>query len=347
MDNDFRTNAVKLSQEEQYQIRKSVVRLCKQGKSNQEIAKILDVSERHIRNVKKIYAEQGIAGIQQKKRERRKGEKRTLTPEQEREIQKAIVDKNPEQLKLPGCMWTRENIRYLIQRKYKISMPLSTLGYYLSRWGFSVQRSQKRSYQQDEKKVKNWLNVEFPGITERAKMEDAEIFFGDETGIQNTANYARGYAPIGQTPVVYVETKKMKINMLSAISNRGKLRFVLYKDNMTSDKLIDFMRRLIKDTVKKVFLILDNLRAHHSQKVTNWVLKRKDKIELFFLPSYAPEYNPDELLNSDLKRNIGKQLMPRTEKELEHNMRAHLKSVQLNPKKICPFFKTKTTAYAA
>ena len=118
-------------------------------------------------------------------------------------------------------MWTRENIRQLIRDKYKITMPLSTLGYYLERWGFSVQRPVKRAHKQDEKQVVQWLDVDFTGISEQAKAEDAEIFFGDECGVQNTDNYAKGYAPIGQTPVVMVESKKMKINMISAVSARA------------------------------------------------------------------------------------------------------------------------------
>ena len=252
----MRTNARQATTEEQYQIRKNIIRLLKEGKSGREIAKLLDVSEGHVSNVKTASTKNGISGIKIGTRGRRKGDKRTLTPAQEKEIQKLIVDKCPEQMKLPGCMWTRDNIRDLIKDKYKIDMPVSTLGYYLSRWGFSVQRPTKRAYQQDDKKVENWLNVEFPGIKERAEQENAEIFFGDETGVQNTANYVKGYAPIGQTPIVRVELKKMKINMLSAISNRGKLRFILYKDNMNSDKLIDFMRRLVRDTNKKVFLVL-------------------------------------------------------------------------------------------
>jgi transposase len=139
----------------------------------------------------------------------------------------------------------------------------------------------------------------------------------------------------------------MKINMLSAISKRGKLRFMLYKDNMTADKLIDFMRRLVQDTDKKVFLVLDNLRVHHSKKVTAWLEKHRNEIEVFFLPPYAPEYNPDELLNSDLKRNVGNRAMPKNEQELEHNVRSHLKSLQLKPDKISSFFRTEFTAYAA
>jgi len=347
MENELKTNAVRLRPEEQYQIRKSIIRLWKNGKCNEEIAEVLDVSLRHVQNTKKQYADGGIAGIKLKKRGRRKGEKRTLSPEQEKEIQQIIVDKNPDQLRLPGCMWTRNNIRDLIAQKYKINMKLSTLGYYLQRWGFSVQRPVKRANKQDEKQIDAWLNEEFPGISELAKAENAEIFFGDEVGIQNTANYAKGYAPVGKTPVVRVAAKKMKINMLSAISKRGKLRFVLYKDNMNADKLIDFMRRLVKDTDKKVFLILDNLRVHHSKKVMAWLAKHKTDIEVFYLPPYAPEYNPDELLNADLKRSVGNKAMPKTEADLEHNVRSHLKLLQINPEKIQSFFGAKFTNYAA
>ena len=180
----------------------------------------------------------------------------------------------------------------------------STMGYYLARWGFSVQRPAKRAYKQDAKKVTDWVEQKFPGIKEQAKQENAEIFFGDETGIQNSANYARGYAPIGKTPLVQVEAQKMKINMLSAVSGSGKMRFMLYKDNMNADKLIDFLQRLVKDTEKKVFLVLDNLRVHHNKKTTAWLGQHKVAIELFYLPPYAAECNPGEYLNSDLKRRI-------------------------------------------
>jgi transposase len=139
----------------------------------------------------------------------------------------------------------------------------------------------------------------------------------------------------------------MKINMLSAVSKRGKLRFVLYKDNMNSEKIIDSMRRLAKDTSQKAFLILDNLRVHHSKKVRTWLEKHKTEMEIFYLPPYAPEYNPDELLNSDLKRGIGNRHIPHNEKDLEHNVRSHLKSLQTNPDKICSFFHAKYTIYAA
>jgi len=347
MEKELKTNAKRLSQAEQYQIRKSIIRLLKKGLTVEEVVQTLDVSRSHVYATKKVYEERGIDGIRPGKRGRRKGAKRVLTPEQERETQKTIVDHCPEQVKLPGCMWTRENIRDLLKRKYGIQMPLSTLGYYLERWGFSVQRPVKRAYKQDQQEVENWLEGEFPGIKERAKAENAEIYFGDETGVQNTANYLRGYAPIGQTPIVHVEVKKIKVNMLSAISNRGKLRFMLYTQNMNADKLIDFMRRLCNDTRRKVFLILDNLRVHRSKKVQAWLEIHKNEIEVFYLPPYAPEYNPDEFLNSDVKRGLGNRPMPHSKDELLHHIRSHMKLLQLNPAKVASFFAAPTTCYAA
>ena len=298
MEKKLRTNAVHLGQEEQYQIRKSIIRLSKEGKRSKEIAEILDVSLRHVQNTLKNYADGGMAAIKRKTRGRRFGARRTLTPEQEKEIQRILVDKTPEQLRFKECMWNRKNIAELIRSKYGINMPASTLGVYLARWGFSVQRPVKRAYKQDEEQRKNWVELEFPGITDRAKEEGAEIFFGDETGLQNQATCLRGYAPIGQTLVVRAETKHIKTNMLSAISNRGKLRFVLYKDNMNADMFIDFMRRLVHDSRKKVFLVLDNLRVHHAKEVSAWLEKHREDIEVFYLPSYAPEHNPDELLST-------------------------------------------------
>lgn len=345
MEKELRTNAKRLSPEEQFQIRKSIIRLSKQGKKVKEIAILLDVSERHVKATRANYKKDGFAGISLKQRGRKTGDGRSLTPEQEKVIRNAIIDKNPDQLKLKGCMWTRKNIAELIKRVYRIDMPLSTLGYYLNRWGFSVQRPTKKAYKQNPEQVDRWLNESYPSIAARAKAENAEIYWGDETGVQNTADYLRGYAPVGQTPVVQVEARKFKANLLSAISNRGKVRFVIY-EKLSPDKLIDFMRRLVSDTKRKVFLILDNLRIHHAKKVSLWLEKHKNELEVFFLPPYSPEYNPDEYLNSDLKREVGNRPMPRSVRDIVKNVRSHMKSLQIDPEKVKAFFKAPSVRYA-
>jgi transposase len=154
MDN-LKTNAKQLSPDEQYLIRKNIVRLLKKGIKPDEVAKTLDVGRSTVYATKKTYDEKGIEGIKPKKRGRKTGEQRKLTPAQEKEIKRIIIDKYPEQLKLPGWMWTRANIKELIKEMYDIDMALSTLGYYLARWGFSVQRPKKQAYKQDPKKVEN------------------------------------------------------------------------------------------------------------------------------------------------------------------------------------------------
>jgi len=344
---ELRTNAKHLSPDEQYQIRKNIVRLLKKGHAPNEVVNMLDVSRSLVYATKKTYDEKGIEGIKPKTRGRRNGDKRTLTPEQEREIMKTIVDKNPEQVKLKCCMWTRKAIQEYIRREHGVDMPLSTLGYYLERWGFSVQRPTKRANKQDEERVQVWMEKEYPAIAAKARDERAEICWGDETAIQNTANYIKGYAPIGHTPVLRVEAKKLKLNMLSAISNKGKLRFTITKESVNAGILIDFMGRLARDAGHKVLLILDNLRVHHSKKVTAWLNEHKDEIEIYYLPPYAPEYNPDEYLNSDLKREMSKRPIPKSESDLHSNARSVLKKTQLNPKRVQSYFRTKYTKYAA
>jgi transposase len=343
---ELKTNAKKLSQNEQYQIRKNIVRLLKKGNRPDDVAAMLDVSRSLVYGTKKTYDEKGIEGIKPGKRGRRHGDKRILTPDQERAIMQTIVDKNPEQLKLKCCLWTRKAIHDYIMREYKLDMPLSTLGYYLDRWGFSVQRPVKRANKQDEARVKVWMEEEYPAIAEKAKAENAEIYWGDETALQNTANYIKGYAPVGKTPVLKVEARKLKLNMLSAISNKGKLRFTITNESVNMDILIDFMKRLIKDTGRKVLLILDNLRVHHSKKVTAWLGEHQQEIELFYLPPYSPEYNPDEYLNSDLKREMSKRPIPKSEKELGSNARSVLKKTQKNPARVKSYFGSRFTKYA-
>ena len=345
--NELKTNAKNLSQVEQFQIRKNIIRMLKKGTAPNEIAQTLDVSRSLVYATKKTYDEKGIEGIKPGKRGRRHGDKRILTPEQEQAIMKTIADKNPEQLKLKCCMWTRKAVRDYILREYKLNLPLSTLGYYLQRWGMSVQRPVKRANKQDAARVQAWMDEEYPAIAVKAKAENAEIYWGDETALQNTANYIKGYAPIGKTPVLEIEAKKLKLNMLSAISNQGKLRFTITKESVNADILIDFMKRLVKDTGRKVLLILDNLRVHHSKKVTAWLKEHQGEIELFYLPPYSPEYNPDEYLNSDLKREMSKRPIPKSEEELRGNARSVLKKTQNNSARIKSYFGVKFTKYAS
>jgi len=336
-----------LNQQTQYELRKQVVRLREKGLSNQAISEIVGLSKSHVSTIGKKYERGGLDAIKPGLRGRRHGAQRELTAEQEVGIQKLLVDKTPDQLKLSFALWTREAVRLAIKQIYGQDLPLRTISDYLKRWGFTPQKPTKRAYEQNPKLVAQWHETVYPEIQALAKQEKAEIHWGDETGIQNDAYNARGFAPKGKTPVVRINATKSRVNMISSITNRGKVRFMLYKENMTSQVLIRFMSRLVKGADRKVFLILDNLRVHHSKLVKAWLEEHEEEIAVFYLPSYSPELNPDEYLNGDLKHSIRSGLPARTEKALTKKTRSFMRKLQNRPKHVSNYFKHPKIAYAA
>lgn len=340
-------DARRLSPATQYELRKQYIRLRKKGMSNLLAAETVGLSVTRCSNIWQLYQLGGLESIKPKPRGRRKGEQRQLNAEQEAELQSLLVDKTPDQLKFAFALWTRDAVRLVIKQKYAMDLPLRTITDYLKRWGFTPQRPTKRAYEQNPEAVAKWHETTYPEIQAKAKREKAEIHWGDETGIQNDAYHARGFAPKGKTPVVRINATKSRVNMISSITNRGKVRFMLYRENMTSHVLIKFLSRLVKDSASKVFLILDNLRVHHSKQVKTWLVEHKDQIELFFLPAYSPEFNPDEYLNGDLKKRIRSGLPARTEKDLTKKTRSFMKTLQRRPQHVRNYFRHPKIAYAA
>ncbi len=336
-----------LNQEAQEALRNQIVRLRKAGRSHKDIAEIVGVSESHCSRVWTRYQKGGARLVAKGKRGRRQGEQRNLSAEQETEIKRLIIDKRPDQMKLSFALWTRDAVRLLIEHRCGLSMPIRTVGEYLKRWGFTPQKPAKWSKEQSTPAVANWLLKEYPAIEKRAKQEKAEIYWCDETGIQTGANVEKGYSPKGKTPVLRQTGRKHRINMISAINNEGKVRFMFYKENMNSKRLITFMKRLIKDAGRKVYLILDNLKVHHSHIVSGWLEKHKDKIEVFYLPSYSPELNPDEYLNNSLKGRVHSGARAQNAIQLESKARKHMRHLQNNRSKVRKFFEHPCAAYAA
>ena len=337
----------KLKKEVQEQIRYQAIRLRKAGKKYREIEEVLSVSRTTICTWYKNYERQGKKGIKTKKRGRKLGEFRTLSPDQEKQLRKLIQEKCPDQLKLPFALWTRIAVQQLIRQLWSIEMPIRTVGEYLKRWGFTPQKPLRKAYEQNPKAVKKWLDDQYPVISKRAKQEGAEIQWGDETGLCNDSQHGRSYAPRGKTPAVRLPAKRERINLISSITNQGKVRFMIYKNTMNAKTFIKFLKRLIKDATQKIFLILDNLRVHHAHVVKDWLENHKDEIELFFLPSYSPELNPDEYLNCDLKAGVHSGVPARTKDQLKNKAISHLRMLQKKSKRVKKYFKHPKIAYAA
>ena len=258
-----------------------------------------------------------------------------------------IVDKMPDQLKLDYALWTRKAVKELVEREFGVVLAINTMGDYLRKWGFTPQKPKKMAYEQCPKKVQKWLDEEYPAIQKRAKEENAEIHWGDETGIRNNCQHGRSYAPKGKTPIKKSMSKRFSTNMISTVTNQGKVQFMIYSENMNSDKFIEFLRQLIKNNEQKIFLILDNLRVHHSYIVKDWVKENQEKIELFFLPAYSPEKNPDEYLNCDLKQGLSSKPAPKNQEKLKENLENHMVMLVQNPERVKKYFNHKDIQYAA
>jgi transposase len=258
-----------------------------------------------------------------------------------------IADKCPEQLKLPFALWTAGVVRELIRRRLGKQRGLSTVQLYLLKWGFTPQKPLLRATQRSDAAILHWLENDYPKIARRAKRGKALIYCGDETGVSNQDQVGRSYAPKGQTPVVRRTAKKLSTSMISAVNNRGPMRFMCFKGALNAGLFIVFLSRLIKGAPGKIFLIVDNLRVHHAIKVSQWVAAHKDKIELFFLPPYAPEHNPDEYLNNDLKQQLKNLPRPNTQEELVQATSSVLRSLQRQPDRIKAYFHHKDVRYAA
>jgi transposase len=339
-------DARKLSTDAQQEIRYQVIRLKQKGLKRFEISDITGIYPSTISVWWRLYKNGGKKALKIKKRGRPTGSNRTLLQNQEIEIQKAIYDKCPDQMKLPFALWTRGAVQQLIKQRWSIKMPIRTVGEYLSRWGFTPQRPLRRAYKQNPKAVKHWLDTDYPDIAKRAIKEKAQIHWGDETGLCNDSYHGRSYAPRGETPAIRIHPRCKRVNLISTVTNQGKVRFMVYDDKMNSQTLIKFMGRLIKDSEKKVFLILDNLKVHHSHLVKDWLKEHEAQIEVFHLPAYSPELNPDEYLNCDLKVGVHSGVPARTKGQLKHKTISHLKKLQKLPGRIKKYFKHPKIAYA-
>lgn len=333
-----------LTQVEQDIIREKAVLMVKSGISQTETAKLLGVSRQSVNGWYNKYRSFGKKSLESKKRGNPQEPK--LKGYQASAIIKIITDKHPEQLKLPFVLWTREAIQKLIKNKFNIDVSVKTVGRYLANWGFTPQKPYKKAQQQNPKVVEEWLKIEYPKIKEKAKKEKASIFWGNETGLRSTHSAGRSYSIKGRTPEVKISAKRFSINIISGITNSGKLYFKTYTGKFSSKVFIEFLNRLIKQVKRRIFLIVDNLSVHQSKKVKKWINEHKRKIELFFLPPYSPDINPDELLNQDLKANIYKSKRPEDKNELKAIVLAKLKNIQRNSQKIQNYFNAEKVCYA-
>src|SRR3954465_2250096 len=312
-----------------------------------DIAAILGVREETVSRWCSRYARGGQEALPGDRTGRPIGSGRRLTDDQERAIQQAIETQTPQEVATASAPWPRQAVRELIEQQVGIRLSIRTVGEYLKRWGFTPQVPVRKAYKQGPKAVAEWLEKKYPEIESRAAKEGGEIHWGDETGVRSTCQHSRGYARPGDTPELTVPGGRFSVNMISTLTNRGKVRWMIYTGKMNAALFIVFLTRLIAGATKKVFLIVDHLSVHEAAAVDEWLADKVDGIGVFGLSKYAPERNADGYLNGDVKANINTDGLPKDREELTEKLRRFMQKLGKLPARVASYFKHKCIAYAA
>jgi transposase len=340
-------DARSLSPVAQEALRKRAVQAVAGGMKQCEVARAYGVSAYIVSQWMKRFRAVGEHALDARPKGPAKGTRTLLTPKQAAMIRQLIIDKCPEQLKLPFYLWTREAVRELIQRKCGVAVSINTAGNYLRAWGFTVQKPVRRAYEQNSAAVQRWLEEEYPAIQRRAKAEHALIYWGDEMGLRSDDQVGRSYGLRGQTPVIPGTGQRFGCNMLSAVTNQGHLCFQVFEGSFRVKVFLGFLGRLIKQAKRKVFLIVDGHPVHRATLVQRWRAQHLEELEIVYLPGYSPELNPDELLNQDVKSNALRKRRPKHAQQLKADVRSYLFSTQKRPDVVRSYFEEQHVRYAA
>ena len=341
-------DARSLSPETQEEMRiRAVLAVEEEGLTAGEAARLVGVCRQTVQEWLAAFRAEGEEGLRRKRKGPAPGSQSLLEPWQQGVIVNMIKDHCPEQLKFPFYLWSREAVSELVWQRFGIRLAVRTMGDYLRNWGFTPQKPKHRAYEQDPEEVRRWRETKYPKIRRQAKKEGAEIHWGDETGIRSDHHAGRSYAPKGKTPVIPTTGQRYGVNVISSVSNRGTLRFMVFGKRFTAAVFIEFMTRLIKDADRRIYLIVDRHPVHRSRRVKQWVRANRSRIRLIPLPPYAPDANPDEFLNNDLKTNGMGRLRVGSRPDLVSKVRSWLWSTQKRPDIVRSYFHHPDVLYAA
>lgn len=341
-----KTDARRLDPGIQAHLRRLVVLAVRGGMKQTDAARQYQVSLRAVNKWVALDKAGGLKALKPRRRGRPSGGGR-LNARQAARICRLVMDKMPDQLKLPFYLWTRAAVVQLIEREYGIQVSLTSVGRYLKAWGLSAQKPVRRAYERNDEAIARWLDEDYPAIARQAKRGKAAIYWGDEMGLRSDHVTGTSYAPVGQTPVIRATGQRFGCNMISAITNRGALSFMVFTGKFKAAVFVDFMRRLLKQAKGRVYLIVDGHPVHKSRHAKAFVARHAKSLRLILLPGYCPELNPDELLNQDVKTNALGKSRPRDKTEMMTTVRCHLHRRQKQPTVVQNLFREKHVQYAA
>jgi len=337
-------DARKITTDEQYLVRKLAVQRVLGGESAAEVTRSFGLGDKTIFPWLKIAREKGIDALAPKMRP---GRNRMLVPIEEQEVKHWILGGDPRQYGFDFGLWTRQIVVNLIEEKLGVSMSVSGVGKLLHRLGLTPQKPLRRAYERDDKAVAEWVETVYPRVKKTAKKTGAEIFWLDEASIRSDDPLQRTWGEKGKTPVLKTSGQRQSINAISALSNKGGFWYHVYNGKFTADKCIECFKRFLRNRKTRIILIVDGHPVHKSKKVMKYIESLEGRLEIVFLPPYAPDLNPDELVWNQM-RNIGTSKKPLKKGEsLMNRAILDLESIKRNKKLIRSFFEEKTVSFAA
>jgi transposase len=340
----MKTDGRQLSPEAQEHLRRRVVHAIHDtGMSQVEALQVFGVGRTSIHRWLRAVEGGGSAALKARKRGRKPRSR--LAGHQAATVVRMIEDSCPDQLHLPFALWTREAVQQLLVQRYGIQVSVWTVGRYLRHWNFTPQKPLRRAYEQDPAAVRQWLDEEYPLIRRAARAAKSEIFWGDEMGMRSDHQVGTSYGRRGQTPTILGTGRRFGCSMISAITNRGHLLFMVFKRRFTAPVFIAFLKRLVRQ-VDRLFLIVDGHPVHRAAAVKRW-LSEHPELRLFRLPGYSPKLNPDELLNQDVKGNAVGRQRPHDQDEMVQTVRSYLRSTQKQPQIVRQYFQQEDVRYAS
>jgi transposase len=336
-----------LSDEALQVLRLRALRGIELGYSELELADLLGVCHETISRWWTAYRADGLPALPGGRTGRPLGSGRLLSDPQAQRIQAFIDFHCPEEVGIPHALWTRRAVRELIRREFGLDLAERTVGLYLRRWGYTSKRPARHARRQDPDEVEEWLLEAYPAIEAQAEREQAEILWTDEVGVAADHHPGCGYARTGERATMEVPQPHIRVNQISAISNEGTVRFMTYQGALTAAVFRTFLNRLIATAPRKVLLIADRLRAHKAPEVEAWVEAHRDQIEVFYLPAYAPELNPVEYLNNDMKGVVNEAGLPPDRPTLQGRLCDFMRRLVRVPEHVISYFLHPWTQYAA
>jgi transposase len=319
--------------------------LKKKKGTHQQAACLYQLSKSAVDKIWTRYKQKGSRGLASKKRGVQGGKK--INGKQASEVRQLVKDKLPEQLKLSFGLWTREAVQQLILERYGIELSRWQVGRYLKSWGYTPQKPISKAFEQNPERVKEWLDKQYPAIKKRAAKENAVIYFEDEVGMRSDHQAGKSYAPKGETPVIKKTGQRFSLNMVSAISNKGHVEFMILDGTFNGAVFLEFLAQLIKYKQQKIFLVVDGHSAHKTKAVNAWLEENKHRVELFFLPPYSPELNAQEYVNQDLKTNVIGKKRPINKAQMKNNVEEFMNKKKNDRKQVQKYFRVSHVQYAA